>query len=153
MTRKNIFIFGIVISNILFLLSLYYMFYYKEASFDTLKKPEINSVVINSIETDEGTWRWGSKEYDFYNDYKVKLVRKTEIQEFCNVIKESKAKYVDNLKCKNWVNIYFDSNNNLEHKITLKYNFSEEIFFEYDNHTYEGEKLESFLKAKIYKIK
>ncbi|RZK07578.1 MAG: hypothetical protein EOO46_14610, partial [Flavobacterium sp.] len=115
MKGKRILFFAIAVSNILFLFSLYYIYYYKEASFDTLKVPQINSSIINSIETDEGTWIWNSQEYDFYTDYKVKLTDRKEIQEFFTIIKRSKAKYIDNLRCKNWINIYFEFDNKLVH--------------------------------------
>lgn len=149
--RKGLIII-IVVINILFVYSLLNMFYFKKASFDNNKKANIDCSKIQKIETDEGNWEWNNTLYDFYDNYKVTLSTNEEIDEFCKIIKSSKAKYIDNLKSKNWVNIYFTNNGKEELKIELHHSFSDEIYFEFENHTFDGGDLANFIKNKMKKI-
>lgn len=148
--NRKVLILGVII-NLLGVWSFYYMFYGKENSFDHKKKVTINSSKIIKIETDHGTWKWNDSVFDFYNDYKVVLKDKNDIKSFCRIMETSKAKYIDT-RTSDWIDIYINEID-LEPEIKLQKTMANEIYFEYDDHTYEGTELAKFIKGKIVKVK
>ncbi len=148
---KKVIILGVILVNLLGAWSFYYMFYGKENSFDLGKKVSINASKILKIETDLGTWKWNDTVYDFYHDYKLVLKDKNDIISFCRIMENSKAKFIDN-RTSDWIDIYLNKID-LEAEIKLQKTISNEIYFEYDNHTYEGKELAEFVEKKKQKIK
>lgn len=96
-TIKKSFVFAIALANIGFLLCAFYLFYYKEASFDTSKRTDLDSNKISKIHNRDGTWVWHQKNYDFYNKDSFSL-NKAQIIEFCKTANKSKAKYIENIR-------------------------------------------------------
>ncbi|GAA4073271.1 hypothetical protein GCM10022389_18480 [Flavobacterium cheonanense] len=150
-SSKKLIIFGVIIINLLGAWSFYYMFYGKRNSFDLDKKVSINSSKITKIETDLGTWKWHDTVFDFYHDYKVILKDRDGIKAFCEILKSSKPKYIDT-RAVEWIDIYLDKVD-LNPEIKLQQTNSNEIFFEFDNHTYEGKELSEFIKKNKIKVK
>ena len=147
MQKKRLLIIVIIISNLLFALVVFNQFYYKKASFDTSKKPNI--VEIKRVSNGDGKWTWKQKKFDFYKDFSINL-NKTEINQFCEIVNSSHAKYIKNIRPEEWFDIYLVSKNGKEIRITLKKN-DEGIFFEIDNEAFEGNALNKFLENKIRK--
>lgn len=148
---KKIIILGVIIINLLGAWSFYYMFYGKKNSFELDKKAKINSSKIKKIETDLGTWKWNDTIFDFYKNYKVVLKDKNDITSFCKIIENAKAKYIDS-RTSYWIDIYLNEVD-LNAEIHLKQSIENEIYFEYENHTYEGIELSNFLAKNKHKIK
>lgn len=150
MIRKKIFILIIVVVNLLFAWSIFNMFYYKKASFDTSEKAKLNQTNVNKIYNGDGSWKWNEKEYDFYNKYSFSLTN-NEIKEFCKIINSSNAKYIENIRPKKWFDIYVEDKNGNETTITLKQSDDNEIYFEIEHKTFEGKELEKYLQKHIKK--
>jgi hypothetical protein len=145
MKRKKLFIIGIVVTNLLFIWSIYNMFYYKKESFNTTEKVTLNANLVNKIYNGNGGWIWNNRKYDFYKEYTFTL-NKNEIIEFCNIISTSKAKYIENIRPIEWFDIYIEEKSGNEKTITLKHSSENEIYFEIEHKTFEGKKLEMFLQ-------
>ena len=137
----------------MFVWSAYRMFYGREKSFDTTKVATINESEINEVESDEGTWKWNDEKFDFYKKYKIRCATKSDIEEFCRIIKSSKSKYIDIAGIDCWINIYFKKNGKKDLMIVLKHNYSNQVFFEYENQTYDGKLLEKYIEVKKIKVK
>ncbi len=148
--NKKLLIFVVILINLLGIYSFYYMFFGKEILFDLNKKAKLNPSNIIKVETNQGTWNWNDTIYDFYNNYKVVLGDKKNIEEFREIIEKSSAKYVDN-RILYWVDIYINEVD-LNAEIHLMETIENEIYFEYENHTYDGEKLSNFLNKHKVKI-
>lgn len=148
---KKVIILAVIIINLLGAWSFYYMFYGKENSFDLAKRVLINPSKITTIETDLGTWKWNDTVFDFYHDYKIILEDKNDIESFCRIMKTSKAKYIDS-RTSDWIDIYLNKID-LKAEIKLRKTISNEIYFEFNNHSYEGNELAEFIKNKKLKVK
>jgi len=149
--KKFLIIVVIIIVNLLFVWSVYRMFYSRKNSFDAKKEVVIDANGINKIESGDGNWKWNNQIYDFYKIYKINCATKIEINEFCQVMKASKSEYVDIAGIDYWIEIYFKKNGKEELAITLKHNYSNQVFFEYQNHTYNGKLLADYIKRKKVK--
>lgn len=141
--KKSI-IFGVIVINLLGVWAFYHMFYGRKKSFDYSKKASIVSSKITTIETDQGIWKLNDSIFDFYHDYKVKFTNQNDIESFCKIIENSKSKYIDD-RTSYWVDIYLNKID-LEPEIKLQKTISNEMFFKYDNHTYEGRELANFIE-------
>lgn len=148
MNRKRILIIVIVIANLLFVWSVFNMFYYKKASFDTSEKTELNPKVITRIINGDGSWKWNEQEYDFYKAYSFSLTQ-SEIIEFCKIVNSSNAKYIENIRPKKWFDIEIQEKNGNEKTITLKQIEENEIYFEIEHKTFEGKELEKYIEKHL----
>lgn len=126
------------------------MFYYKKASFDTSEKAKLNQTNVNKIINGDGSWKWNEKEYDFYKEYSFSLTE-SEIVEFCKIINSSNAKYIENIRPKNWFDIEIEEKNGNEKTITLKLSEENEIYFEIEHKTFEGKELEKYIGKHLKK--
>jgi len=136
----------IVALNLLGLLNMYYVFYYKEAYFDTTQKPVFNAAGINKIEVGDGLWAWGEIGWKKHiNGTKLFIRQQTDIDAFIQSVKTSRAKY-NSIRPKQWLDIYFYNDYEKITTITLMEN-SEGIFFEYDGERYEGQNLSEILRG------
>ncbi|MDP5198042.1 hypothetical protein [Flavobacterium sp. DG2-3] len=133
MTRKKILItIIIIISNLSFVLALYNVFYYKKQSFDITEKTKLNPKTISKISNGDGSWNWNGKEYDFYKEYYFSLTQ-NEIIDFCKIANSSNAKYIENIRPEQWLDIYILEENGNKTTFTLKQSNDDEIYFEIDN--------------------
>ena len=147
MQKKRFLIIVIIISSLLFALILFNQFYYKKATFDTSKRPTI--VNIKSVSNGDGSWTWNHNKYDFYKDFSIKLDQ-SEIIQFCAIVNTSHAKYIENIRPQEWLDLYLLNKDGKEIQLTLKRN-DEGVFFEIDHEAYEGNLLSLFLESKIRK--
>lgn len=145
MSRKKIFI---VVINLLFAWSVFNMFYYKKASFDISEKVKLDQTNVDKIINGDGSWKWNEKEYDFYKEYSFSLT-KNEIKEFVKIINSANAKYIENIRPKEWVDIYIVEKNGNETLITLKQSDENEVYFDINDKTFDGKVLEKYLLKHI----
>jgi len=148
MSKKKILILVIIVVNFLFVWSVFNMFYYEKASFDTSKKAQLDQTTVDKITNGDGNWNWNGKEYDFYKDYSFVLINK-EIIEFCEIINASNAKYIENIRPKRWFDIYIEGKNGKRTVITLKLSDMDEIYFDMHHKTYEGRDLEKYIQRQL----
>jgi len=145
MKLKKPIIIAVIIINILAFLNLFYIFYYKKASFDTSVKAEVPTKKITKAYSDAGTWYWNNQTFDFYKKYSINL-SKNEITEFCNIINASHAKYIDNTRPDYWIDIDMETIDKEYILISLKQNKDDGYFFtiDHDDH-FEGKALADFI--------
>lgn len=148
--EKKLLIILIIVANLLFVWSVFDIFYYKKASFNITEKAKINSKIINQITNGDGSWNWDGREYDFYKTYSFSLTE-NEINEFCRIINSSNAKYIENIRPKNWLDIYIEEKSGIKETITLKLSYEHEIYFEIEEKTFEEKKLAEYIKKHIEK--
>ena len=148
MSKKKLSILLIVFANIGFVWAVFNMLYYKQASFDTSKKANISIYNINKIHNGDGSWIWNKKEYDFYKEHSFSL-SKNEISEFCRIINSANAQYIENIRPKKWLDINLEEKNSNTRLITLKQNYEDEIYFEFEDNTFNGKELEKFIYKHI----
>lgn len=148
MSRKNIYIVVIIAVNLLFAWAAFNMFYCKKVSFDPTEKAKLNQTNVDKIINGDGSWKWNEKEYDFYKEYSF-LLTKNEIKEFSKIINSANAKYIENIRPKKWFDIYIVKKNGNKSLITLKQSNEDEIYFEIDNKTFDGKKLEKYIQKHI----
>ena len=141
---KKTIILGVIVINLLGAWALYYMFYGKENSFDYSKRAVIISSKIRKIETDLGTWKLNDSIFDFYKDYKVEVENRNDIESFCRIIQNSKPKYIES-RAQYFIDIYLNKVD-MEPQIRLLRTMSNEVYFEYEDHTYEGKELAEFME-------
>lgn len=146
--KKNFIIFVIVMSFIGALNALY-VFHYKEKWFDATQHPKIDIKNITKIEIGDGVWKWKNEGWERSNDTKLIITNKRQIIQFCEAMLKSHSKYIDNIRPNNWLEIdfYYDNGEEGEMSVVLKENEYEGIFFEYQNNTFEGEKLSEALRS------
>jgi len=150
MKRRSLIITIIVVINLLFVWSIFNMFYYKKVAFDTSEKAKINTQIVDKIYNGDGSWKWNKNEYDFYKEYSFSL-NKNEIIELCKIINNSNAKYIENIRPKKWIDINVGDRNGNETIITLKQSDENDIYFEIDHKTFEGKELEKYIQKHIKK--
>jgi len=148
MNRKKVFVVIIIIVNLLLAWSVFNMFYYKRASFDTSEKAKLNQSNVDKINNGDGSWKWNEKEYDFYKEYSFSLT-KNEISEFCKIINSANAKYIDNIRPEKWLDIYIVEKNGKKSLITLKQSNENEIYFDINHKTFDGKELEKYIQKHI----
>lgn len=68
MKLKKPIIIAIITINILTFLNIFYVFYYKKASFDTSVKAEVPTEKITKVYSDVGTWYLNNQTFDFYKN-------------------------------------------------------------------------------------
>jgi len=124
------------------------MFYYKKASFDTTEKARFNQTNVDKVINGDGSWKWNEKEYDFYKEYSFSLT-KNEIKEFSKIINSANAKYIENIRPKKWLDIYIMGKNGNKSLITLKQSNENEIYFDFNQKTFDGEELEKYIQKHI----
>ena len=146
--KKNFIIFVIAISSIGVLNALY-VFHYKEKWFDTTQHPKIDVKNITKIEIGDGVWKWKSEGCERSNDTKLIITDKRQIIQFCEAMLKSHSKYINNIRPNNWLEIdfYYDNGGKGEMSVVLKENEYEGFFFEYENNTFEGEKLSKAIRS------
>ncbi|MFB9078598.1 hypothetical protein ACFFLS_15135 [Flavobacterium procerum] len=135
---------AIIIANLAFLLSIYNIFYYKKASFDTSEKAQINTDKIIKISSGAGNWEWNKINYDFYKEFHFDL-NKNEIIEFCKIVNSSNAKYIENIRAEKWIEIEIEEKAP-KTTIYLKQNIDNEVYFEINHKTFEGKELEKYIQ-------
>ena len=150
MNKRKLLIFIIVIANLGFVWSIFNIFYYKKASFDTSKKATIISSNISKIHNGDGGWIWNENQFDFYKEYSFSL-NKNEIPEFCKIVNTANAKYIENNRPSKWVEIYIIEKNGDDVTIILKQNNEDGVYFEFENHTFEGKELEKYIYEHLKK--
>lgn len=150
MKLKKPIIIAIITINILTFLNIFYVFYYKKASFDTSVKAEVPTEKITKVYSDVGTWYLNNQTFDFYKKHSIKL-NKNEISEFCNIINASHAKYIDNVRPDYWIDINIETIDKKDILITLNQNKSDGFFFtiDYDDN-FEGKDLADFIVKHIH---
>lgn len=148
MSKRKILIIVIIAVNLLFVWSVFNMFYYKKASFDSSKKAQLDQSSVDKITNGDGQWNWNGIEYDFYKDYSFVLIN-NEIIEFCEIINASNAKYIENIRPKMWFDIYIEGKNGKRTVITLKLSDKDEIYFDMNHKTYEGSELEKYMQRHL----
>lgn len=150
MNKRKLFILIIVIANAGFVWSIFNIFYYKKASFDTSKNAHIISSNISKIHNGDGGWIWNDNQFDFYKKYSFSL-NKNEIFEFCKIINTANAKYIENNRPNKWVEIYIIKKDGDEITIILKQNNEDGVYFEFENHSFEGKELEKYIYRHLKK--
>lgn len=148
MNRKKIYIVIIIAVNLLFAWSVFNMFYYKKASFDTTEKAKLNQTNVDKVINGDGSWEWNEKEYDFYKEYSFSLT-KNQIIEFSKIINSANAKYIENIRPKKWFDIYIVEKNGNKSLITLKQSNENEIYFDFNHKTFNGKELEKYIQKHI----
>lgn len=148
MNRKKIYIVIIIAVNLLFAWSIFNMFYYKKASFDTTEKAKLNQTNVDKVINGDGSWEWNEKEYDFYKEYSFSLT-KNQIIEFSKIINSANAKYIENIRPKKWFDIYIVEKNGNKSLITLKQSNENEIYFDFNHKTFNGKELEKYIQKHI----
>ena len=151
MKNKKIIVIIVVISNLLFVWSVYRMFYKKNDFYDSTKRAVIDSNKISEIKSAEGTWKWNNMIYDFYKSYKLTCINKEEINGFCQIVKSSKSINTQMAGCDYWINIYFEKKGKRELAIVLKHNYSNQVFFEYQDKKYDGKPLADYIQNRKVK--
>ena len=148
MNRKKTYIVIIIVVNLLFAWSVFNMFYYKKASFDTTEKAKLNQTNVDKVINGDGSWEWNEKEYDFYKEYSFSLT-KNQIIEFSKIINSANAKYIENIRPKKWFDIYIVEKNGNKSLITLKQSNENEIYFDFNHKTFNGKELEKYIQKHI----
>lgn len=144
--RKRWFIAFVVIINIVGIINIAYSFYFKKKLFDSSRTPQVSSNQITKLEIKEGSWNWGDKVWKFSRDTKLILSNRNDIDSFCVVLSSLPAKYIENIRGDDWLDIYFEENGSNKLAITLKYNHQKEVFIEYNDETYDGTILAKTIK-------
>jgi hypothetical protein len=146
MQRKKLITF-VIISNALFLIVASYFLFFREALFDTSRRPIVDAKSISNIEVREGSWKWKDKEWAFGHAAKLTIFDKNDIAAFCDTLQSAPAKYIDNIRPIHWLYIYFTKNGEKKLSIVLKDNYQGEIFIEYDDHTFNGTGVAELLRV------
>lgn len=148
MKNKKYIIILVIFLNIFALINVLYFFHYKEKWFDKTQHPKIDVKNITKIEIREGMWKWNEKEWKHTNNTKLIITDKIKIKNFCDVMLSAKSKYINNIRPNNWLNIYFYYNYGKEElSVVLKENKKDEIFFEYNNNSFEGKNLSEIIHS------
>ena len=145
-TQRKKLIILLVISNGLFVILASYFLFFREALFDTTKRPIVDVKSISKMEIREGSWKWRDKEWVFGHDPKLSIVDKNELETFCTTLQSAQATYIDNTRPIHWLYIYFTENGKENLSIVLKDNYQGEIFIEYNDNTYKGKKIADLIK-------
>jgi hypothetical protein len=127
--------------------------FFREALFDTSKRPIVDASSISKIEVREGSWKWRDKEWAFGHDAKLIITDKKDIAMFCDTLQAATAKYIDNIRPIHWLYIYFNKNGKENLSMVLKDNYQGEVFIEYDDHTFDGTGIAELIRTQALKDK
>lgn len=150
MKSKKIFIVFVIIANIGFVISLYFMFFHESVSFDESKRPYFDEK-ITKVEVGPGIWKNEDSNYDFYSEFDTIFEKKIDVDSIQNIIVNSKPIKTKMSSTKEWVNFSFYNKSDAFIELTLKRNYEGEVFFEFTGNKFNGKQLENYLISKVSK--
>jgi hypothetical protein len=147
---KKLFIVFVIIANIGFVISLYFMFFHESVSFDESKRPYFDEK-ITKVEVGPGIWKNEDSNYDFYSEFDTIFEKKKDVDSIQNIIVNSKPFKTKMSSTKEWVNFSFYNKEEVFVELTLKKNYEDEVFFEFESNKFNGKQLENYLISKVSK--
>ena len=137
--QRRRFIILAVISNTLCLIMVARESFLDEWMFDKQRKAVIDPNNVSAVVIGAGSWKWPDVEWEFVRPVRMRLKDTSEIQSFCQTLGSVQAKYIDNIRpMNNWVEIDVEFKDGPQEHGVIKQNYQDEIFLEFDDHTYEA---------------
>ncbi len=145
--QRRRFIILAVISNSLCLIMVARESFLAEWMFDKQQKVHIDPSTVSAVVIGAGSWKWRDVEWEFVRPVRMRLEEDSVVQSFCETLGSLQAKYIDNIRPgNNWVEIDVEFKDNSREHGVIKQNYQEEVFLEFDGHTYEATPLKNWLR-------
>ncbi|MBL7951097.1 MAG: hypothetical protein JNM62_05200 [Flavobacteriales bacterium] len=145
--QRRRFIILAVISNTLCLVMVARESFLDEWMFDKQRKATIDPKDVQVVIIGAGSWKWPDVEWEFVRPQRMRLKDRGEIDSFCRTVSSLPAKYIDNIRpMNNWVEIDVEFNDHSSEHGVIKQNYQDEIFLEFDGHSYEATPLKDWLR-------
>lgn len=121
--------------------------YLEKAFFDETKRITIQSDQIEQIEILDGRWNWPDAEWKMNPSTILKFSDRDDIIKTCSIINDARAKYVDDIQgVYGFLTVKLRRRQGSAIILRLNQNLQKDIFFEYDDHTFEGSALSTQVK-------
>lgn len=145
--QRRRFIILAVISNTLCMIMVARDSFLDEWMFDKQRKATIEPKDVEAVIIGAGSWKWPDVEWEFVRPERIRLKDRGEIDSFCQTLLSLPAKYIDNIRpMNNCVEVDVEFKDHSREHGVLKQNYQDEIFLEFDDHTYEATSLKEWLR-------